>query len=93
MEQAWLVASADQTPIIRSGHLLVALLTAADLYQIAIRASERFEDIPVELLKHKFLEECEHSPENIHHEDVNPVPAKASDTKQKRQHSIYTPSI
>ncbi|WP_288387786.1 type VI secretion system ATPase TssH [uncultured Acinetobacter sp.] len=83
LEQAWLVASADQTPIIRSGHLLVALLTAADLYQIAIRASERFEDIPVELLKHKFLEECEHSPENIHHEDVNPVPAKASDTKQK----------
>ncbi len=83
LEQAWLVASADQTPIIRSGHLLVALLTAADLYQIAIRASERFEDIPVELLKHKFLEECEHSPENIHHEDVNPTPAKASDTKQK----------
>ncbi len=83
LEQAWLVASADQTPIIRSGHLLVALLTAADLYQIAIRASERFEDIPVELLKHKFLEECEHSPENIHHEDVNPSPAKAPDTKQK----------
>ena len=38
LEQAWLLASAEQNPVIRSGHLLVALLTAPDLYQIAIRA-------------------------------------------------------
>ncbi len=39
LEQAWLLAAADQQPIIRSGHLIIALLTSADLYQVAIRAS------------------------------------------------------
>ncbi len=36
LEQAWLLASAEQKPLIRTGHLLVALLTASDLYQIAV---------------------------------------------------------
>ena len=42
LEQAWLLASAEKEPIIRSGHLLVALLTASDLYQIAMRSSSIF---------------------------------------------------
>ncbi|MFW1808349.1 type VI secretion system ATPase TssH [Acinetobacter ursingii] len=63
LEQAWLLASAEQDPIIRSGHLLVALLTAADLQQIAFRASSLFEQFPIDSMKHKFLEICTHSHE------------------------------
>lgn len=63
LEQAWLLASAEQTPIIRSGHLLVALLTAPDLYQIAIRASKLFDLFPIDTMKHKFLEICAASSE------------------------------
>lgn len=64
-EQAWLLASAEQTPIIRSGHLLVALLTAPDLQQIAARASSLFELFPIDTMKHKFLDICEQSSEQI----------------------------
>ena len=42
-EQAWLLASAEQIPLIRSSHLFIALLTAPDLQQIAFRASSLFE--------------------------------------------------
>lgn len=58
LEQAWLLASAEENPVIRSGHLLVALLTAPDLYQIAIRASSLFDLFPIDTMKHKFLEFC-----------------------------------
>ena len=64
LEQAWLLASAEKNPIIRSGHLLVALLTAPDLYQIAIRASYLFERFPIDTMKHKFLDMCSESIEN-----------------------------
>ncbi len=63
-EQAWLIASADQIPVIRSGHLLVALLTAPDLYQIATRASSLFDLLPIDSMKHKFLEVCTSSTEH-----------------------------
>ena len=63
LEQAWLLASAEQNPMIRSGHLLVALLTAADLYQIAIRASSLFDLFPIDSMKHKFLDICTQSTE------------------------------
>lgn len=63
LEQAWLLASAEQTPLIRSSHLLVALLTAPDLYQIAIRASSLFDLFPIDTMKHKFLEICINSVE------------------------------
>ena len=55
LEQAWLLASAEQDSVIRSGHLLIALLTASDLYQIAIRASSLFDLFPIDTMKHKFL--------------------------------------
>lgn len=64
LEQAWLLASAEQNPSIRSGHLLVAFLTAPDLYQIAIRASSLFELLPIDTIKHKFLDVCQSSVEN-----------------------------
>jgi type VI secretion system protein VasG len=63
-EQAWLVASLDTQPgRIRSGHLLLALLTAPDLMQMAQRMSAQFADIRVSDLKHKFDELTEGSTE------------------------------
>ncbi|KVO53138.1 ClpV1 family T6SS ATPase [Burkholderia ubonensis] len=56
-EQAWLIASLDsQLGRIRSGHLLLALLTAPDLEQFAQRMSAQFAEIRVTDLKHKFDE-------------------------------------
>ena len=56
-EQAWLIASLDSlTGRIRSGHLLLALLTAPDLAQFAARMSPVFGRIAVADLKHKFDE-------------------------------------
>ncbi|NMG77543.1 type VI secretion system ATPase TssH [Aromatoleum diolicum] len=54
-EQAWLIASLDaRSPRIRSGHLLLALLTEPDLAQLAYRGSPLFSEIRVDELKHKF---------------------------------------
>ncbi|GLU30651.1 type VI secretion system ATPase TssH [Trinickia caryophylli] len=56
-EQAWLIASLDsQTGRIRSGHLLLALLSTSDLAQFAQRMSPVFGRIAVEQLKHNFDE-------------------------------------
>ena len=65
LEQSWLLASAEKIPLIRSGHLLVALLISSDLYQIAIRASNLFDLFPIDTMKHKFLDICNKSSENI----------------------------
>ncbi|QOY96214.1 type VI secretion system ATPase TssH [Massilia sp. UMI-21] len=56
-EHAWLIASlatpADGQPNqIRSGHLLLALLTEPSLSQLALRASPLFRKFPVDRLKH-----------------------------------------
>ncbi|RZG66888.1 type VI secretion system ATPase TssH [Acinetobacter bouvetii] len=64
LEQAWLLASAEQNPIIRSGHLITALLTAQDLYQIAARASSLFDLFPIDTIKHTFIDSCQSSSEN-----------------------------
>jgi len=58
-EHAWLIASlatptAGQGNQIRSGHLLLALLTHASLSQLALRASPLFSQFPLERLKHDF---------------------------------------
>ncbi|MBN3809492.1 type VI secretion system ATPase TssH [Paraburkholderia sp. Ac-20347] len=56
-EQAWLIASLDtQIGRIRSGHLLLALLSAPDLAQFAHRMSSRLGEVPVAELKHSFDE-------------------------------------
>lgn len=53
-EDAWLIASLDsQTTRIRSGHLLLALLTEPSLAPLAERGSRRFGQFPVERLKHE----------------------------------------
>ncbi|WP_368931502.1 type VI secretion system ATPase TssH [Achromobacter xylosoxidans] len=54
-EHAWLIASLDtQTTRIRSGHLLLALLTEPDLAALARRGSRLFESFRLEELKHYF---------------------------------------
>ena len=88
LEQAWLLASAEQRPLIRSGHLLVAILTASDLYQIATRASSLFELFPIDTMKHKFLEVYLHSIEqeseqNEHYQDPTIHPEQLEQTSKK----------
>ena len=52
-EQAWLIASLDsQITRIRSGHLLLALLTDPALAPLAERGTRLFARFPVERLKH-----------------------------------------
>jgi type VI secretion system protein VasG len=60
LEHAWLIASLgtngpDKGPsAIRSGHLLLALLTEPSLAQLAQRASTLFAEFPLDRLKHDF---------------------------------------
>jgi type VI secretion system protein VasG len=66
-ENAWLIASLEVgTTQIRSGHLLLALLTSPDLSQLALRGSKQFVKFPVDELKHRFAEFCEGSEEAGH---------------------------
>ncbi|MGZ8317769.1 MAG: type VI secretion system ATPase TssH [Telluria sp.] len=55
-EHAWLIASLGngQPNQIRSGHLLLALLTEPELSQLAHRGSSLFASIPLDRLKHDF---------------------------------------
>ncbi|WP_425919130.1 type VI secretion system ATPase TssH [Acinetobacter sp. TSRC1-2] len=91
LEQAWLLASAEQKPLIRSGHLLIALLTGSDLYQIAVRASSLFDLFPLDTMKHKFLDICSHSIEcenekNADQQDI-------IKTKQQAESVLKTPAL
>ena len=59
-EHAWLIASLTpggngQANQIRSGHLLLALLTEPSLAQLAQRASPLFRTFPIDRLKHDFV--------------------------------------
>lgn len=94
LEQAWLLASAEQDSVIRSGHLLIALLTASDLYQIAIRASSLFDLFPIDTMKHKFLEICIKSTENIPlNSDVSLVNENHPNQDTSSTASQRTPSL
>ena len=93
LEQAWLLASAEQKPVIRSGHLLVALLTAPDLYQIAIRASSLFDLFPIDTMKHRFLELCIKSVENeVNSETAETIGDTASEAKTEAP-NLKTPAL
>lgn len=57
LAHAWLIASLDATqPRIRSGHLLLALLTEPELEQIALRSTPSLARIGLDELKHRFDE-------------------------------------
>lgn len=63
-EQGWLIASLDShTSRIRSGHLLLALLTEPGLSQLAYRGSKLFVKFKLEALKHDLAELTRSSPE------------------------------
>ncbi|QGZ66440.1 type VI secretion system ATPase TssH [Paraburkholderia acidisoli] len=65
-EQAWLIASLDShIARIRSGHLLLALLSAPDLAQFAQRMSAQFAEVSAADLKHRFDEVTEGSEEAV----------------------------
>jgi len=91
LEQAWLLASAEQKPLIRSGHLLIALLTGPDLYQIAVRASSLFELFPLDTIKHKFLDICSHSIECKN--EQNGDQQDTIKTKQQSEPVLKTPAL
>lgn len=86
LEQGWLLASAEKEPVIRSGHLLVALLTASELSQIAMRSSAIFELIPIDTMKHQFLDLCQDSIENVSAQLVTsqPVAHQNAETTAKK---------
>lgn len=70
LEHGWLIASLETPPAqIRSGHLLLALLTEPSLSQMAYRASRLFARFKVEELKHKFDELTNGSPEQVSRTD------------------------
>lgn len=93
LEQAWLLASADQNPVIRTGHLLIALLTAPDLYQIATRASGCFDLFPIDTLKHKFTDFCAHSVEHLHEQPATTTQEIEAAVQDKSNLPSSTPAL
>lgn len=87
LEQAWLLASIDnETSRIRSGHLLIALLTTPDLRQAAMRTSKRFDEFPIDTIKHKLLELCKLSSET----DVSTHHAESIEEEQTNETNTNT---
>jgi type VI secretion system protein VasG len=82
-ENAWLIASLDkQTTRIRSGHLLLALLTDPDLSQLAYRGSKLFVKFKLDELKHdlpRLTEGSQETGESVGFADAQPVDAQAPD--------------
>lgn len=98
LEQAWLLASAEKDPVIRSGHLLTALLVSPDLYQIAIRASGLFDLLPIDTIKHKFVDICKDSVESITQNfssENTPISTSDINTEQEIHSSstVKTPAL
>ncbi|WP_284337073.1 type VI secretion system ATPase TssH [Comamonas sp. NoAH] len=91
LQHAWLLASLDEGAAqIRSGHLLLALLTESDLAQLALRGSTRFAQISKEDLKHRFHELTRGSSEvqDASHVD-SPVSSGVVDTAS----AVHTPAL
>jgi type VI secretion system protein VasG len=93
LEQAWLLASAEQDPIIRSGHLITALLTAQDLYQIAARASSLFDLFPIDTIKHTFIDLCQSSSENQHQPQQQKKGPSTAEADPDAATAVKTPAL
>jgi type VI secretion system protein VasG len=89
-EHAWLIASLgnDGPHQIRSGHLLLALLTAPDLAQLAQRSSKLFTKFPQDRLKHELDKLTRGSDEVV----ASAAPATASDPVTEL-HAPKTPAL
>jgi type VI secretion system protein VasG len=92
LEQAWLIASLDsQIGRIRSGHLLLALLSAPDLAQFAERMSPLLGDVRVTDLKHKFDELTAGSRE-VERSDAAQGPDESASDAAKADAAVGAPS-
>ncbi len=91
LEHAWLIASlaTTQPDRIRSGHLLVALLTEPELAQLAQRASPLFAQIPIDEVKHKLEKYTDGSQE----ETTATPPAATPLADIAQQGSARTPAL
>jgi type VI secretion system protein VasG len=81
-EHAWLIASLGQAApgqpqCIRSGHLLLALLTEPGLAQLAQRASSCFSAFPLDRLKHDF-DKLTRGSDEAEMKSESPAPAGAA---------------
>jgi len=92
LEHAWLIASLGNTgPLqIRSGHLLLALLTEPALAQLAQRSSRLFAGFPLDRLKHDFDSLARGSQESP---ATTTVPQPASDPVTELQGIRKTPAL
>lgn len=83
-ENAWLIASLDkQTTRIRSGHLLLAMLTEPDLSQLAFRGSKQFVKFKLDELKHdlpRLTEGSQESGEGVSFADAQQGNPDAADS-------------
>ena len=97
-EQAWLIASLDaRLPRIRSGHLLLALLTAPELVQLAFRGSRLLTKVRLDELKHNFDKMTEASSEAAEvrglAETHDGVEEKVSATRSAAPEVCKTPAL
>lgn len=93
-EHAWLLASIDgHSSAIRSGHLLLALLTAPDLAQLASRGSKLFSRFSLDELKHHLPKLTMGSEENVAAEEQSgeaeiPTGAPAEEQKDNKTKAL-----
>ncbi|MCM5679818.1 type VI secretion system ATPase TssH [Schlegelella sp. S2-27] len=79
-EHGWLIASLDShTARVRSGHLLLALLTEPGLSQLALRGSSLFSKFLPEDLKHRLAELTQGSEETADAAGATSAPEVAAD--------------
>ncbi|MDO6388432.1 type VI secretion system ATPase TssH [Uliginosibacterium sp. 31-12] len=96
-EHAWLIASLEAgNHQIRSGHLLLALLTAPDLSQLAYRGSKLFVKFPLDEIKHKLVELTVGSDEavqNVSADDTDASEVDAEDMAAASQGHARSPAL
>jgi type VI secretion system protein VasG len=93
IEEAWLTASVHQhASVVRSGHILLALVTVDALARVAYEASPMFEKISPESLRAGFDEITASSAEAADSNPARPAPA-GSDDPARRNPASTTPSL
>ena len=85
LEHAWLIASLDSHQSrIRSGHLLLSLLTEAGLSQLAFRGSKLFVKFKLDELKHKLPELTKGSHEAADNLSAADAPGSEADAAEQQ---------
>ena len=93
IEEAWLTASVHQhASVVRSGHILLALVTVDALARVAYEASPMFEKISPESLRAGFDEITASSAEAADNNPARPAPA-GSDDPARRNPASTTPAL